>query len=511
MYLRQTKSYDILRDRHAAKNGEITKECYDTAFRFFDKLLTENPKKDHYLALSIEILKKNYSDFTEEYLAGIVYTSVNILIDHVSYTTDLLKEKIINRIGLPAIESNSKKIIIQWKGLLLIPTIFDYLSLLIDKYPLLKKYAVDLKRLAKCVISNPSSQNLNQRFSAVDLVYYFLDLKGIEKEFTEQKQDLANLNNIHRYIVTSDWKNVKNHLGENLWKLVISYISDDQIIMEQLIHTISSDYVLLQESEKKALSPRINQENFVKSRVKVGEGVSGKVYKYRQDGKEVAVKIMQSFEGLTHEAVVMSSLKHKNIQSASKIILEDNLAGIQMTLQTTTLNEQLVKDKIDNIVRRKWVLQLLNGMDYLHRNGIIHGDLKPQNILISKSGVIKIADFGLTNLFCLPGKQRLGVNYITANYRPPELFNSEVSELEFSFEVDVWSFGVIICEIILKRFLVVGGSEEKIYSHIKKNFIDSYINPIPNAEKDLQTIVRKSLSSNPNLRATSAELLTYFQ
>lgn len=83
--------------------------------------------------------------------------------------------------------------------------------------------------------------------------------------------------------------------------------------------------------------------------------------------------------------------------------------------------------------------QLVTGVDYCHSKRIIHRDLKPQNLLITKKGGLKIADFGLARAFGIPIKT-LTHEIETLWYRAPEVL---LGQKQYSLGVDTWAVGCI--------------------------------------------------------------------
>ena len=106
-------------------------------------------------------------------------------------------------------------------------------------------------------------------------------------------------------------------------------------------------------------------------------------------------------------------------------------------------------------VIKTFASQLIQGIEYCHMNGVIHRDLKPQNILISRDFRLKLADFGLARSFVPPMRQ-FTHEVVTLWYRPPEiLLGSKV----YALPVDMWAVGVIIAEMVSKRPFFPGDSE----------------------------------------------------
>jgi cyclin-dependent kinase 12/13 len=90
--------------------------------------------------------------------------------------------------------------------------------------------------------------------------------------------------------------------------------------------------------------------------------------------------------------------------------------------------------------------QLLLGLKHCHENGILHRDIKTSNLLLSKDGVLKIADFGLATSFDPARTQTMTSQVITLWYRPPELL---LGATFYGVGVDLWSVGCILGELLM--------------------------------------------------------------
>ncbi|XP_076455100.1 cyclin-dependent kinase 9-like isoform X2 [Babylonia areolata] len=102
--------------------------------------------------------------------------------------------------------------------------------------------------------------------------------------------------------------------------------------------------------------------------------------------------------------------------------------------------------------------QLLNGLFFIHTHRILHRDMKAANILLTREGVLKLADFGLSRTCATGSKARRHTNrVVTLWYRPPELL---LGERDYGPEIDMWGVGCIMAEMWMKKPLLQGRSEQ---------------------------------------------------
>ena len=110
--------------------------------------------------------------------------------------------------------------------------------------------------------------------------------------------------------------------------------------------------------------------------------------------------------------------------------------------------------------------QMFEGLAYLHQRGVLHRDIKAANILISKAGELKYADFGLARFYQKRQNQDYTNRVITIWYRPPELL---LGETQYGGAVDIWSAACVLVEIFTRHAIFPGDGGEinqldKIYN-----------------------------------------------
>ena len=126
---------------------------------------------------------------------------------------------------------------------------------------------------------------------------------------------------------------------------------------------------------------------------------------------------------------------------------EHDLAGL--------LNCEDVKFHLSEI--KSIMHQLFSALFYIHGNRILHRDMKSSNILVTKNGVLKLADFGLARALCKGPSQRYTNRVVTLWYRPPELL---LGERNYGPPIDMWGAGCVMCEMWTRRAIMQGGSEQ---------------------------------------------------
>ena len=102
--------------------------------------------------------------------------------------------------------------------------------------------------------------------------------------------------------------------------------------------------------------------------------------------------------------------------------------------------------------------QLFNALSYIHGNNILHRDMKSSNILMTHTGKLKLADFGLARALNKGPNQCYTNGVVTLWYRPPELL---LGERNYGPPVDMWSAGCIMAEMWTRRPIIQGDTEQK--------------------------------------------------
>ncbi|MBI4910910.1 MAG: protein kinase [Acidobacteria bacterium] len=187
---------------------------------------------------------------------------------------------------------------------------------------------------------------------------------------------------------------------------------------------------------------------------KLGEGGMGVVYNARDTrlGRLVALKMLperlmespQAREDFLREAQAIAALNHPHIETIYEICeSEDAPVLVLEFMPGGTLCSRLEAQALsmDEIVR--YGLQVADGLAYAHRRGLIHGDVKPENLMFAEDGRLKITDFGLARFDDSPTVVLDGRVAGTLKYMAPERFEGRPA----SRQSDIFSLGVVLNEM----------------------------------------------------------------
>lgn len=201
---------------------------------------------------------------------------------------------------------------------------------------------------------------------------------------------------------------------------------------------------------------------------RIGEGTYGVVYRARdtKSGEIVALKkirMEREKEGLpvcsVREISLLMQLRHRHVVELIDVVVGRDLNSMFLVMKYC---EQDLASLIDHMKVpftesqvKCIMLQLLDGLKYMHDHFVIHRDLKVSNLLLTDKGCLKIADFGLARAAGEPTKP-LTPKVVTLWYRAPEiLFGDET----YTTALDMWSVGCIFGEVLNNKPLLPGKSE----------------------------------------------------
>src|SRR5215475_2281794 len=245
---------------------------------------------------------------------------------------------------------------------------------------------------------------------------------------------------------------------------------------------------------------------------KLGSGGMADVYlaEDQELGRRVALKLLnerhaadeQFVERFRREAQSAAGLSHPNIVSIFDRGQAEGTYYIAMEyLDGRTLKELLVRNGPTPIpIAIDYTRQILSAIAFAHRNGIVHRDIKPHNIVVRKDGRLKVTDFGIAR----SGASQMteaGSIVGTAQYLSPEQARGKPVDQRS----DLYSLGIVLYEMLTGRVPFTGDAAVEIAMKHLDTIPDPPSKLRPEISHDLDAVVMRALAKDPAERYASAE------
>lgn len=246
---------------------------------------------------------------------------------------------------------------------------------------------------------------------------------------------------------------------------------------------------------------------------KVGEGGMAIVYKARCNklNRFVAVKILKKefcdneevVSKFTREATAIATLSDPNIVNVLDVGKQDNYNYIVMEfIQGKTLKEAIKQsERLSYEDALSVGIQIAKALECAHRNNIIHRDVKPQNILVTNEGLVKVTDFGIAKSATSATIADTTTIMGSAHYFSPE----QAKGMTVDARTDIYSLGVVLYEMVTGKLPFEAESPVSIaLKHIQEEVVPpKQVNSkIPNS---LSELIIKAMDKDPNRRYQSAK------
>ncbi|XP_077187567.1 serine/threonine-protein kinase STK11 isoform X2 [Paroedura picta] len=248
--------------------------------------------------------------------------------------------------------------------------------------------------------------------------------------------------------------------------------------MDTFIHRIDSTEVIYQPRRKRAkLIGKYLMGDLL------GEGSYGKV-KEMLDSETLcrrAVKILKKKKlrripngeaNVKKEIQLLRRLRHKNVIQLVDVLYNEEKQKMYMVMEYCVCGMQ---EMLDSVPEKKFPIfqahgyfcQLIDGLEYLHSQGIVHKDIKPGNLLLTTDGTLKISDLGVAEaLHPFAEDDVCRTSQGSPAFQPPEIANG--LDTFSGFKVDIWSAGVTLYNITTGLYPFEGDNIYKLFENIGK-------------------------------------------
>jgi serine/threonine protein kinase len=246
----------------------------------------------------------------------------------------------------------------------------------------------------------------------------------------------------------------------------------------------------------------------------LGRGAGGVVYRARDPilNRLVALKTITTglaefpelLERFYQEAQSAGGLQHPNIVTIYDLGDEKGIPYIAMELVEGETLDQLIarRPNLPLPLKLTYALQACRAFDYAHKRGIIHRDIKPDNVMLGKDGTVKVVDFGIARVL-ETSKTQTGMLLGTFAYMSPEQYHGEHADARS----DIWSFGILLYELLAYQRPFRGQTPASLMLSICQQDPTPLTEVVSDCPAALEKIIKKVLSKSPADRYQSMEEL----
>ncbi|KAK3146309.1 hypothetical protein QOZ80_3BG0264460 [Eleusine coracana subsp. coracana] len=293
--------------------------------------------------------------------------------------------------------------------------------------------------------------------------------------------------------------------------------SYEDIIQSRAQNGFQCREILVKETKKVFRSEDENGNKMLNQYVhlgKIGSGSYGKVVRYRsmKDGKLYAVKVLnkrymmkihvvQSVTAMTdvlREVSIMKILDHPNIVNLVEVIDDPNIDKFYMVLEYVE-GKMVCDTGLNEATARNYLRDMIYGLMYLHSHNIIHGDIKPDNLLVTSTGNVKIGDFSVSQIF-EDDDDMLTRSPGTLIFAAPECYEGSPYHGRAS---DIWAVGVTLYCMISGHYPFLGDTLQEIQDKIVNDPVQIPGDMNPQLADLLQRLLCKDPGDRITLQAAS--------
>ncbi|CZR59155.1 related to calcium/calmodulin dependent protein kinase C [Phialocephala subalpina] len=314
-------------------------------------------------------------------------------------------------------------------------------------------------------------------------------------EYTNNEDDGKGEHHINQYII-------KDEIGRGSFGAV--HLAVDQYGTEYAVKEFSKSRL-----RKRAQSNILRRPHGYRrpGHLAAGQGFNAPLHRHSASDVHDSEEAGNPLYLIKEEIAIMKKLNHPNLVSLIEVLDDPEEDSLYMVLEMCKkgvvmkvgLGEQ--SDPYDIERCRYWFRDLILGIEYLHAQGVVHRDIKPDNLLLTEDDVLKIVDFGVSEMFEKASDMMTAKSAGSPAFLPPELCVTKHGNISGK-AADIWSMGVSLYSLrfghipfertgVLELYECIKADEPKIEAENEPEFCD---------------LMRKLLEKDPKKRITMAEL-----
>lgn len=203
----------------------------------------------------------------------------------------------------------------------------------------------------------------------------------------------------------------------------------------------------------------------------------------------------------------MKKLNHDNLVSLIEVLDDPNEDSLYMVLEmckkgvVMKVGMEQKADPYDEESCRCWFRDLILGIEYLHAQGVVHRDIKPDNLLLTEDDVLKIVDFGVSEMFEKTSEMLTAKSAGSPAFLPPELCVAKHGDISGK-AADIWSMGITLYCLRFGQIPFEKSGVLQLYESIKNDEVDLSME----VEGDFKDLMRSLLEKDPSKRIKMREL-----
>ena len=212
---------------------------------------------------------------------------------------------------------------------------------------------------------------------------------------------------------------------------------------------------------------------------------------------------------IKEEIAIMKKLNHGNLVSLIEVLDDPREDSVYMVLEMCKkgvimrVGVEEKADPYDEESCRCWFRDLILGIEYLHAQGVIHRDIKPDNLLLTDDDVLKIVDFGVSEMFEKQSEMLTAKSAGSPAFLPPELCIAKHGDVSGK-AADVWSMGVTLYCLMFGQLPFQNTGVLQLYESIQKD--DANIDGYTGLNETFKDLMHKLLEKDPSRRIKMDEL-----